>query len=123
MKTTVKPNVPEQHMYGISQLENYPPELPTLVKEAQAKLFTCPFCGIGNTQIFYWFLPGEIPRYIFHAECFREGIYGCGGRSPDWLIDDDTIDDIEVVLYNVCAAWNRRPDDAQPKFPIYRAKE
>ena len=87
MKTTVKPDARRQGMYSVRDLENYPAELPALVKETEAKLPTCPFCGKNNTRIIYGYRPhGQIARYVFYVLC------SCGIRTIDEFIEDDTLE-------------------------------
>ena len=128
MKTTVKPECKNiRTIYRLEELEDYPPELPQLIEEANAKLRECPFCGRNTAGVFYGFdlaygvksgVPHSSPVHTFRVGCTGmnremrengEAVCGCVVHTGTTGTDTDNPENIKSELDIVVSWWNKRP--------------
>jgi hypothetical protein len=127
MKTTVKWECRNSRLiYRLDEIENYPPELPQLIEEANVKLRECPFCGKDTAGVFYGFdlaygvktgTHTPSPVHTFRIGCMgsekNDGVLRCGCvvHTGTTGTDTDNLEDIKRELDVVVGWWNRRPTE------------
>ena len=131
MKTRVKPECQNTRtVYGLDEVENFPPELPHLIDDANKKLRECPCCGKDTAGILYgldleYGRRSGVPSSIVHTftvvctgktrDLRKSGSIfhshgSCLIRTCPTAIGTDGIEEIKAELDRVVAWWNKRPE-------------
>jgi hypothetical protein len=124
IKTSVKPECKSTRtIYGLEELDNYPPILPELLRVARARLRECPFCGKETAWLHYGFNvdydgTGN-PVHSFsvscagrsHEEIEIKGV-GSGCHIGTTIVSNttDDVNDIQQMIDYVVSWWNKRPE-------------
>ena len=131
MKTTVKEECRNSRtVYRLNELDNFPPELPELIKAAGCRLRECPCCGketawihynftidycrVGEPQsahIFTAVCTGQSREANINSSCSTPCVFGaCCIQTSTVPNITDNVDNLKETLEYVVSWWNKRPD-------------
>jgi len=118
MNTTIKNGVPAHHcpvwsFYSLEHLDNGA-ELGDLIKKAEERLSSCPFCGHPKPSIRHQFVPEAKEPHRMYVWCCgkddMEGVSPCGCWNRTFEYNAaDTLEDFIGTLEIIISQWNRRP--------------